>query len=78
VIITGLPAAPAPGTPLDASGAAAGPAIVVFGDATGSDGVSVYYTEDAHAMTQANSYQIADVDNANLSQIEAGDFNLRA
>jgi hypothetical protein len=29
-------------------------------------------------MTDANSYQIADVRNANLAQIEAEDFNLRA
>ena len=66
------------GTPLDASGGGAGPAIVVFGAGAGSDGVSVYYTDDASAMTENNSYQIADVENANLSQIEAGDFNLRA
>ncbi|MBI2978572.1 MAG: hypothetical protein HYY38_07085, partial [Rhodospirillales bacterium] len=66
------------GAPLDASGGAAGPAIVGFGSGAGADGVAVYYTEDASAMTEANSYQIADVENANLSQIEAGDFNLRA
>ncbi|MBI1985457.1 MAG: hypothetical protein HYS64_02030, partial [Rhodospirillales bacterium] len=66
------------GAPLDASGGAAGPAIVVFGDGAGADGVAVYYTTDASAMTESNSYQIADVENANLSQIEAGDFNLRA
>ena len=66
------------GTPLDASGGGAGPAIVVFGAGAGSDGVSVYYTDDASAMTENNSYQIADVENANLAQIEAGDFNLRA
>jgi hypothetical protein len=63
---------------LDASGGGAGPAIVVFGAGAGSDGVSVYYTDDASAMTENNSYQIADVKNANLAQIEAGDFNLRA
>ena len=28
-------------------------------------------------MTESNSYQIADVAGANLSQIEAGNFNLR-
>ncbi len=66
------------GAPLDASGGAAGPAIVVFGSGAGADGVAVYYTDDASAMTETNSYQIADVENANLSQIEAGDFNLRA
>ena len=36
-------------------------AIVVFGDGAGADGVAVYYTTDASAMTEANSYQIADV-----------------
>jgi hypothetical protein len=29
-------------------------------------------------MTEGNSYQIAHVAGASLSQIEAGDFNLRA
>lgn len=66
------------GTPLDASGGGAGPAIVVFGNGAGSDGVAVYYTDDASAMTSANSYQIADVEGANLAQIEAGDFTLKA
>jgi len=65
--------------PIDATGGGAGgAAIVVFGDGAGADGVAVYYTEDAAAMTEANSYQIADVENANLAQIDAGDFNLRA
>ncbi|MFQ5764734.1 MAG: hypothetical protein ACE5GT_07395, partial [Rhodospirillales bacterium] len=63
--------------PLDASGGNAGPAIVVLGEAAGSGGVAVYYTDDASAMTETNSYQIADVENANLGQIDAGDFNLR-
>ena len=66
------------GAPLDASGGAAGPAIVVFGSGAGADGVAIYYTDDASAMTEANSYQIADVEDTNLSQIAAGDFNLRA
>ena len=29
-------------------------------------------------MTTDNSYQIADITGANTSQIDAGDFNLRA
>ena len=64
--------------PLDASSGNAVAAIVVLGDVAGSDGVQVYYTDDASAMTTDNSYQIADVAGANTSQIEAGDFNLRA
>lgn len=64
--------------PLDASGGTANAGIVVLGDSSGTDGVQVYYTEDASAMTTDNSYQIADVTGANTSQIDAGDFNLRA
>ncbi|MCH7935866.1 MAG: hypothetical protein IH994_02080 [Proteobacteria bacterium] len=64
--------------PLDASGGTAGPAVVVLGDGSRTDGVAVYYTDDASAMTTDNSYQIADVTGANTSDIEAGDFNLRA
>ncbi len=64
--------------PLDASGGTAGPAVVVLGDGSGTDGLAVYYTDDASAMTTDNSYQIADVTGANTSNIEAGDFNLRA
>jgi Ca2+-binding RTX toxin-like protein len=65
-------------TPLDASSGNAGPAVVVLGDGSGTDGVAVYYTDDASAMTEDNSYQIADVAGANTTDIEAGDFNLRA
>ena len=64
-------------TPLDASGGASGPAVVVIGDGSGSDGFAVYYTDDASAMTTANSYQIAEVENANTGNIDAGDFNLK-
>ena len=64
--------------PLDASGGTANSGIVVLGDGAGTDGVQVYYTEDASAMTTANSYQITDITGTNTSQIEAGDFNLRA
>ena len=61
-------------TPLDASSGDAGPAVVVFGANSGTDGVDVYYTEDASAMTNANSYQIADIVGVNMTDIEAGDF----
>lgn len=63
--------------PLDASGGASGPAIVVLGDGSGTDGVDIYYTDDASAMTADNSYQIADVSGANTGDLDAGDFNLR-
>jgi len=64
--------------PLNASGGTAGPAIVVLGAGSGTDGVDVYYTDDASAMTTGNSYQIADVSGANTGDIAAGDFNLKA
>jgi hypothetical protein len=66
------------GAPLDASGGAVGPAIVVLGDGSGTDGVDIYYTDDASAMTTDNSYQIADVDGINTGDIDSGDFTLRA
>ncbi len=65
-------------TPLDASGGASGPAVVVIGDGSESDGFAVYYTDDASAMTTGNSYQIAEVENANTGDVDAGDFNLKA
>ncbi len=64
-------------TPLDASDGASGPAVVVIGDGSGSDGFAVYYTDDASAMTTKNSYQIAEVENANTGDVDAGDFNLK-
>jgi hypothetical protein len=65
-------------TPYDAGGGNAGPAVVVFGANTGTDGVDLYYTDDASAMTNANSYQIADVIGVNMTDVEAGDFFLRS
>ncbi len=65
-------------TPLDAGGGDAGPAVVVFGANSGTDGVDVYYTDDASAMTNANSYQIADIIGVNMTDVEAGDFFLRS
>ena len=64
--------------PLDASGGDAGPAIVVFGQNTGTDGVGVYYTDDASAMTNDNSYQIADIVGVSMTDVEAADFFLRS
>ncbi|MBT6094978.1 MAG: hypothetical protein HOH04_08855 [Rhodospirillaceae bacterium] len=65
-------------TPLDAGGGDAGPAVVIFGAGSGTDGVDVYYTDDASAMTNANSYQIADIIGVNMTDVEAGDFFLRS
>ena len=66
------------GAPLDASGGLVGPAFVVLGDGSGTNGVDVYYTDDASAMTTGNSYQIADVGGINTGDIDSGDFTLRA
>jgi len=66
------------GSPLDASGGNAGPAIVAFGANSGTDGVSLYYTDDASAMTESNSYQIADVIGVNMTDVEAADFFFRS
>ncbi len=66
------------GSPLDASGGNAGPAIVILGDSSGTDGVDIYYTDDASAMTTGNSYQIADVDGVNTGDLDSGDFSLKA
>ncbi len=65
-------------TPFDASGGDAGPAIVVFGVGAGSDGVGLYYTDDASNMSNANSYQIADIIGVNMTDVEAADFFLRS
>ena len=49
-----------------------------MGDGSGTNGVSVFYTDDAGAMTTDNSYQIADVEGANTGDISAGDFTLKS
>ncbi len=51
--------------------------IVVIGANSGTDGVAVYYTDNAAAMTNLNSYQIADIISANASDFEAADFLLK-
>jgi len=65
-------------TGVDVSGGQANAGIVILGQNTGSDGAAVYYTQDASDMTNANSYQIADVIGVNMSDIEAADFFLRS
>lgn len=59
------------------SGGTANAGIVIIGAATGGTGAEVWYTDDASAMSTSNSYQIADVNGADRSTIEAGDFNLK-
>jgi hypothetical protein len=61
----------------DMSGGVANAGIVVVGANTGSDGAGVYYTDDASAMTNMNSYQIADILSVNASDFEAADFLLK-
>ncbi len=62
--------------PIDISGGASGSAILVMGADSGTDGVSLYYTEDAQAASNLNSYQIADLISVNASDFEAADFLL--
>ena len=59
------------------SGGVANAGIVVVGANSGTDGVAVYYTDNAAAMTNLNSYQIADIISANASDFEAADFLLK-
>ena len=63
---------------VDVSGGQANAGIVVLGQNTGTDGAAVYYTTDTSDMTNANSYQIADVIGVNMSDLEAADFFLRS
>ncbi len=62
----------------DMSGGSANAGVVVVGsnDVTDTGGVAVYYTDNAAAMTNLNSYQIADVISVNATDMEAGDFFL--
>lgn len=65
------------GAASDLSGGAALAGIVVIGAATGTGGVDIYYTSDASAATDANSYQIAHVDGVNTGDLSAADFQLK-
>lgn len=59
------------------SGGVANAGIVIIGSASGGDDAQVWYTDDASAMTDSNSYQIATVSGADRSTLDAGDFNLK-
>ncbi|MBO6518789.1 MAG: FecR domain-containing protein [Rhodospirillales bacterium] len=59
------------------SGGVANAGIVIIGSASGGDDAQIWYTDDASAMTDSNSYQIATVSGADRSAIDAGDFNLK-
>jgi len=61
----------------DLSSGVANAGVVILGAANGGGGAEVWYTDDASAMTDSNSYQLATVNNADRSTIEAGDFNLK-
>lgn len=65
-------------SPFDISNGSSGSAILVMGANSGADGVGVYYTEDASAATNLNSYQIADIISVNASDFEAADFLLKS
>ena len=62
----------------DLSSGVANAGIVIIGSASGADGAEVWYTDNAAAMTDSNSYQIASVTGADRSTIDAGDFNLKS
>lgn len=51
--------------------------IVVLGAANGGGGAEIWYTDDASAMNNSNSYQLASVNDADRSTIDAGDFSLK-
>ena len=63
--------------PQDLSSGVANAGLVVLGENTGGGGAEVWYTSDASAMTDSNSYQIATVNGADRSTLDAGDFNLK-
>jgi len=60
------------------SGGVANAGVVIIGSANGGDGAEVWYTDDASAMTDSNSYQIASVSGVDRSIIDAGDFHLKS
>lgn len=59
------------------SGGVANAGLVIIGSASGADGAQVWYTDNAAAMTDSNSYQIANISGADRSTLDAGDFNLK-
>ena len=42
-----------------------------------ADDAQLWYTDNASAMTDTNSYQLATVSGADRSTLDAGDFNLK-
>ncbi|MEX2311055.1 MAG: calcium-binding protein, partial [Rhodospirillales bacterium] len=62
----------------DLSNGVANAGVVIIGSANGGDGAEVWYTDNASAMTDSNSYQIASVSGADRSSLDAGDFNLKS
>ena len=64
--------------PQNLSGGVANAGVVIIGAASGGGGAEVWYTEDASAMTSANSYQVATVEDADRATIDAGDFLLKS
>jgi len=65
------------GVAQNVSGGVANAGVVIIGSANGGDGAQVWYTDNAAAMTDSNSYQIATVSGADRSTLDAGDFNLK-
>lgn len=63
--------------PQNLSGGVANAGIVIIGSGNGADGAEVWYTDDASAMTDSNSYQLATVSDADRSTLDAGDFHLK-
>lgn len=63
--------------PQNVSGGVANAGIVVIGSANGADDAQLWYTDNASAMTDTNSYQLATVSGADRSTLDAGDFNLK-
>jgi len=66
------------GTPQDLSSGVANAGIVILGENSGGGGADAWYTSDASAMTDSNSYQVATVSGADRSTIDAGDFSLKS
>ena len=51
--------------------------VVILGAVNGGGGAEVWYTDDASAMSNSNSYQLATVNDADRSTIDVGDFHLK-
>jgi len=51
--------------------------VVILGAVNGGGGAEIWYTDDASAMSNSNSYQLATVNDADRSTIDVGDFHLK-